>query len=102
MLKRLLASLSGADPADARIRLTRLPRSPSEERVARLLARLPLNTRHALVEAVADDLRLAENDPFRAASEVAIWRLSFYQRAAEELVSSFLGDLLVEDGVARP
>ncbi len=101
MLRRLLDTLSGVDPADARVRLARLPRTAQEERVARLLSGLPLNTRAALVEAVADDLRLAENDPFGTASEVGIWRLSFYRQSAEKLIGAMIGDLLREDRGAR-
>jgi hypothetical protein len=97
MLRRLLDTFSGADPADKRVRLARLPRGPQEDRVARILTRLPLNTRGALVEAVADDLRSAEDDPFRSASEVGFWRLSFYRRSAEQLVDSMVGDLLKEE-----
>jgi hypothetical protein len=101
MLRRLLDRFNGVDPMDARLRLTRLPRDSREDRVARILTRLPLNTRGALVEAVADDLRVAEDDPFRAAPEVGFWRLAFYRRSAEQLVGSMVGDLLKEEPAAR-
>ena len=75
---------------------TRMPVSPAEQRVAGLLARLPVRTRSALVSVLADDLRLAEKDPFRGAAEVGYWRLGLYQRAAEELIASLVGDFLAE------
>jgi hypothetical protein len=101
MLRRLLDRFNGADPTGTRLRLARLPRDSREDRVARILTRLPLNTHGALVEAVADDLRLTEDDPFRSASEVGIWRLAFYRRSAEQLVGLMVGDLLKEEPAPR-
>ncbi len=76
--------------------MTRPPRSEDEQRVAAVLARIPVRTRDALIAAVADDLRRAEGDPFRGAPETGVWRLSMYRQAAEDLVRGLLGDFLVE------
>jgi hypothetical protein len=96
--RRVRAALTGAAASDAPLVLvaTRMPVSPEEQRVAGLLARLPVRTRSALAGVLADDLRLAEKDPFRGAAEVGYWRLALYQRSAEELVSSLVGDFLAE------
>ena len=97
-LRKLLASLgAGAPrPTGGLVLATRPPRSEDEERVAGVLARLPVRTRDALVAALADDLRRAEDDPFRGAPEAGVWRLSLYQQAADELVRGLLGDFLTE------
>ena len=99
VLRKLIDLLGGAralDPADRVVLATRPPRSEDEERVAGVLARLPVRTRDALVAALADELRQAEDDPFRAAPEAGVWRLSLYQHAADELVRRLLGDFLTE------
>lgn len=98
MLRRLVASILGSgNGGNVAIRVARAPRLVEERRVADMLDRLPVRTRGALVDALADELRLAEKDPFRGALEVGIWRLALYRRAADELVNSLLGDFLVED-----
>ena len=99
LLRKLIESFSGAGAAvgaDRLVLATRPPRSADEERVAGVLARLPVRTREALVAALADDLRRAEDDPFRVAPEAGVWRLSLYQRAADELVRHLLDDFLTE------
>lgn len=91
--------MCGARRPDHAVRVARPPRTVDEQRVAALLAGLPSPGRCALVAALADELRLAESDPFRGVgeAELGIWRLSLYQTTADELVSTFLGDFLVEE-----
>lgn len=98
ILRKLIAAFGAAAPGESGslVLATRPPGTSDEERVASILARLPVRTRVELVAALADDLRHAEDDPFRSATEVGVWRLSLYHTAAEELVGRLLGDFLAE------
>ena len=99
VLRKLLGAFGRGDALtgiSGLVGIARPPRSAEEQRVARVLAGLSVCTRAALVDALADDLRLAEDDPFRAAAELGAWRLALYHRAADELVSALVGDFLIE------
>ena len=93
--RRLLAALK-AQPADSMIRVARPPRSAEEARVAAILAGLPTQSRRALVDALADDLRSADRDPFSHAADLGFWRLTIYCRGAERQINALMGDFLVE------
>ena len=95
--RRLLAKLT-AQPAGSMIRVARPPRSVEEARVAAILAGLPTPSRRALVDALADDLRSADRDPFSHAADLGFWRLTIYCRGAERQSNALMGDYLVESG----
>ena len=74
----------------------RVPRTPEEDRLARLLAETFRGGRPALIERLADDLRRRGAEPLSRAPEAGLFGLALYREQAAALVDSLLGDLLVE------
>ena len=83
-------------PAGPAYRLARAPRSPDEERVARLLVRTSGGARARLLEHLADELRRCEGDPLARTPDIGLYRLELYQKEATALLDGLVGDLLVE------
>jgi hypothetical protein len=85
-------------PANPIYRLARLPATPRESLVARLLAETYRGGRAGLLERLADELRRAEGDPLARAPDIGLYRHELYREEAASLLDHLLGDLLVEVG----
>jgi hypothetical protein len=77
-------------------RLRRLPRTPEETLVARLLGETYRQGRAGLLERLADALRRRSPGQLNVGAEAGLYGLQLYDDEAEALVDRLLGDLLVE------
>jgi DNA-binding transcriptional LysR family regulator len=77
-------------------RLRRLPRTPEETLVARLLGETYRRGRAGLLERLADELRRRAPGRLPIGAEAGLYGLQLYDDEAEALIDRLAGDLLVE------